>query len=49
MNDTDLSQSWDLLEPDSRRRARIETRLFEWLEARETSMVGEWLGLRSSR
>ena len=29
----------------SRRRARIETRVFEWIEASETSLVGEWLGL----
>ena len=33
MNDTDFTQSWALLEPDSRRRARIETRVFEWIEA----------------
>ena len=45
MNDTDFTQSWALLEPDSRRRARIETRVFDWLEAGETSIVGEWLGL----
>ena len=45
MNDTDFTQSWTLLEPDSRRRARIETRVFDWLEASETSLAGEWLGL----
>ena len=45
MNDTDFTQSWALLEPDSRRRARIETRVCEWLEASETSLAGEWLGL----
>ena len=45
MNDTDFTQSWALLEPDSRRRARIETRVFEWIEASETSLAGEWLGL----
>jgi hypothetical protein len=45
MNDTDFTQSWALLEADSRRRARIETRVFDWLEASETSLAGEWLGL----
>ena len=45
MNDTDFTQSWTLLEPDSRRRARIETRVFAWIEASETSLAGEWLGL----
>ena len=45
MNDTDFTQSWALLEPDSRRRARIETRVFDWIEASETSLAGEWLGL----
>lgn len=45
MSDRDFTQSWALLEPDARRRARIETRVFDWLEAGETSLAGEWLGL----
>jgi len=45
MNDTDFTQSWALLEPDVQRRARIETRLLDWLEASKTSLAGEWLGL----
>jgi len=45
MNDTDLVSTWSTLEPSSRRRARIETRVFEWIEASETSLAGEWLGL----
>ena len=36
---------WSALEPSTRRRARIETRVFEWLEASETSIAAEWLGL----
>ena len=31
--------------PPSRRRARIETRVSEWLEASETSIAGEWFAL----
>lgn len=45
MNDTDLVSAWSTLEPSSRRRARVEARLFEWIEASETSLAGEWLGL----
>jgi hypothetical protein len=45
MNDTELIGAWTALEPSAQRRARIETRVFEWLEASESSIVGEWLGL----
>lgn len=45
MNDAELIATWSALEPSARRRARIETRLFDWLEASETSLLGEWLGL----
>ena len=44
MNDTELMSIWSALEPSLRRRGRIETRVFEWLEASETSLVAEWLG-----
>jgi hypothetical protein len=45
MNDTELTSLWAMLEPSSRSRARIETRILEWLEASETSLAGEWLAL----
>jgi hypothetical protein len=45
MNDTEIMNLWSALEPSTRRRARIETRVFEWLEASETSLAKEWLGL----
>lgn len=45
MNEADLAALWSQLGPDARRRARIQLRVFEWLEARETSLAGEWLGL----
>ena len=45
MNDTEIMNLWSALEPSSRRRARIETRVFEWLDASETSIAAEWLGL----
>jgi hypothetical protein len=45
MNDTELAQIWTALEPNGRQRARIENRVFEWVEARETSLLAEWLSL----
>jgi len=45
MNDTELMNLWSALELNGRQRARIETRVFEWLEASETSIASEWLSL----
>lgn len=45
MNDMELTAVWSTLEPSARRRARIETQVFEWIDASETSLFGEWLGL----
>jgi hypothetical protein len=45
MNDAQLMSLGSTLEPNGRQRARIETRLFEWLEASDTSIASEWLGL----
>jgi hypothetical protein len=45
MNDAEIMSLWSGLEPSARRRARIETRVFDWVEASETSLAGEWLGL----
>jgi hypothetical protein len=45
MNDLELIGAWATLEPTARRRARIETRVFEWLEASRSSIAGEWFAL----
>jgi hypothetical protein len=45
VNDTQIMSLWSALEPSTRRRARIDTRVLEWLEASETSLAGEWLAL----
>jgi hypothetical protein len=45
MNEMELVQAWSSLEPSSRRRARIETRVSAWIEAGETSIASEWLAL----
>jgi hypothetical protein len=45
MNDEELAGAWTALEPTPRQRRRIEARIRGWLEARETSLPAEWLGL----
>ena len=45
MNDSELSSAWAALEPTSRQRRRIEARVRGWLEAHESSLAAEWLGL----
>ena len=45
MTDAELVATWSMLEPKASRRARIEARVFEWIEASETSLLGEWLSV----
>lgn len=45
MSDEDLSLSWSALEPTERQRQRIEGRVSRGLDARETSLFAEWIGL----
>jgi hypothetical protein len=45
VNDGELTAAWAALEPTAQRRRRVDTRVFEWVEARETSLASEWLGL----
>ena len=45
MNDTELVNAWSTLAPSARVRARMEPRVLEWVEAGETSLLREWLGL----
>jgi hypothetical protein len=45
MNDEELGDAWTTLEPAMRRRRRIDARVFAWLEARDTPLAAEWLGL----
>lgn len=44
MSDNDLSPEWSALEPTSRQRQRIEDAVSRGLDARETSLLAEWLG-----
>ena len=45
MNDEELGDAWTTLRPTVRRRRRIDARVFAWLEARDTPLAAEWLGL----
>ena len=45
MNDDELGDAWTALEPTVRRRRRIDARVFAWLEAHDTPLAAEWLGL----
>ena len=45
MNDEELADAWTTLEPTVRRRRRIDARVFAWLEAHDTPLAAEWLGL----
>jgi hypothetical protein len=41
----ELGGIWMTLEPTMGQRRRIDGRVFEWLEASDTSIAAEWLGL----
>ena len=45
MTDEELGDAWTTLTPTVRRRRRIDARVSAWLEARDTPLAAEWLGL----
>ena len=45
MNDEQLGTAWMTLQPTRRQRQRIDARVADWLEARDTPLAAEWLGL----
>ena len=45
MNDEELGAVWTTLQPTVRQRRHIDARVFAWLEARDTPLAAEWLGL----
>ena len=45
MNDDEIGDIWTLFNPTVSRRRRIDARVFGWLEAHDTSLASEWLGL----
>lgn len=49
MNDIELAVTWAKLDPTPLQRQRIEFRVRSWLDARESSLAAEWLGLLKVR
>jgi hypothetical protein len=49
MNDQELEEAWTTLGPGVPRRRRIDARVFAWLDAHDTSLAAEWLGLFALR
>ncbi len=45
MNDDELVGVWATLQPTAPQRRRIDVRVSAWLEARDTPLAAEWLGL----
>ena len=45
MNDEHLAGVWTTIQPTVHERRRIDAHVFAWLEARDTTLATEWLGL----
>jgi hypothetical protein len=45
MNDDELAGAWTTIEPTVDQRRRIDAHVFACLEARDTTLAAEWLGL----
>jgi hypothetical protein len=45
MNDEPLDGLWGALQPTADQHRRIDARVFAWLEAHDTPLAAEWLGL----
>jgi hypothetical protein len=45
MTDDELVTTWTTLEPTTLQRRRLDARVAAWLEARDTPLAVEWLGL----
>lgn len=45
MNDEELGSVWTTLDPTILQRRRIDARVRAWLEAHDTPLAAEWIGL----
>ena len=45
MNDEELADVWTTLHATVLLRRRIDAQVFAWVEARDTPLAAEWLGL----
>jgi hypothetical protein len=44
-NDEALDSAWTTLEPAAAQRRRIDTQVYAWLDAHDTTLAAEWLAL----
>lgn len=47
MNERELSTLWTSLEPDADASRNIRQRVDQWMDAHDTSLAAEWMGLFS--
>jgi hypothetical protein len=45
VNDEELGAVWTTFLPTVRQRRRIDARVLAWLDARDTPLAAEWVGL----
>ena len=45
MDEHDLERVWTALDPTSDQRRRMNVRVSDWIEAHNTPLAAEWLGL----
>lgn len=45
MNDEQIGGLWGTLQPTADQRRRLDSHVFAWLEAHDTPLAAEWLGL----
>jgi hypothetical protein len=45
MTDDELATTWTTLDPTAPQRRRLDARVASWLDARDTPLALEWLGL----
>ena len=45
MDEQTLELAWATLEPTPDQNRRMRTRVFDWIEAHDTSLAAEWFGL----
>jgi len=45
MDDYELERVWTALDPTPDQRRRMRARVSDWIDARDTPLAAEWLGL----
>ena len=45
MDDHNLERAWTTIEPTADQRRRMNRRVLDWIDAHDTPLAAEWLGL----